>query len=237
MKKILFIATLLPGFCMAADGFSLFSPAYQLVYFPKVDEVAEVEPGRSMITTALKADLPAIELASAIEHSGAKHFTTYRLVIPKDTLVLYAQDSRGRYYRATKTLFIHWNGVLGGDYPVTAGVFVPDNAAQPTEVFYGGADAVPTASETHSNIEFKPTNIETFAKESFKRELIYQGVSQNTVSVSYREFSGDFARPAFTQELKYDLAEGNVIAYKGAKFEVVKAGNAGIKYKVIKTLE
>jgi hypothetical protein len=45
------------------------------------------------------------------------------------------------------------------------------------------------------------------------------------------------ARPAFSQELKYDLAQGTAIGYKGARFEVIRANNTGISYKVLKSLD
>ena len=73
--------------------------------------------------------------------------------------------------------------------------------------------------------------------DSFKRELIYVGVSKNVVSILYREFKNDMARPAFTQEIKYDLAEGNEIGYRGARFQVISATNTGIKYTLLKTLD
>ena len=62
-------------------------------------------------------------------------------------------------------------------------------------------------------------------------------MSQNTVTLVYREFKDSFARPAFTQELKYDLSQDRVIGYKGARFEVVNAGNTEITYKVISPLQ
>ena len=73
--------------------------------------------------------------------------------------------------------------------------------------------------------------------DSFKRELVYSGVSQNTISILYREFSDNMARPAFSQDLKYDLSQGKEIGFKGARFEVTKASNTGIVYKVLKALD
>lgn len=70
-----------------------------------------------------------------------------------------------------------------------------------------------------------------------KKELIYTGVSKNIISILYREYQNDMARPAFSQELKYDLGEGRVIGFKGARFEVLKATNLGITYRVLKHLD
>ena len=50
----------------------------------------------------------------------------------------------------------------------------------------------------------------------FHRELIYGGVSRGTITLTYREYANDMARPAFTQELNYDLADGEEIGFRGA---------------------
>lgn len=69
----------------------------------------------------------------------------------------------------------------------------------------------------------------------FKQELVYNGKSSNIIKIIYREFSNDLARPAFTQELNYDLNDGNIISFKGCKIEVIEAKNTGIEYKILST--
>ena len=49
----------------------------------------------------------------------------------------------------------------------------------------------------------------------------------------YREYINDMARPAFNQELQYDLNESNIIGFKGLRIEVIKATNTNIQYKVL----
>ncbi len=50
----------------------------------------------------------------------------------------------------------------------------------------------------------------------------------------YREFVNDMAREAFSQELTFDLAAGPMmVSVKGARIEVIKAGNEGIEYRVL----
>lgn len=70
----------------------------------------------------------------------------------------------------------------------------------------------------------------------FQSELVYTGRSQNTVTVLYREYANDLARPAFTQELRYDLAEPGEVGFRGARFEIVKATNTEITFRVIRPL-
>ena len=77
---------------------------------------------------------------------------------------------------------------------------------------------------------------ETFIynENSFQQTIEYAGRSGDILKFNYSEFSGGFARQAFTREFQVDLSEGNVAAYKGAIIEVVDATNIQIKYKVIR---
>jgi len=88
-----------------------------------------------------------------------------------------------------------------------------------------------------SPIDVTKTTFEVWGKDSLKKELIYGGLAQKTISISYREFSDGTARPAFTQDLKYDLSEGDVIGFRGSRFKVHKATNTSITYTVLKPLD
>ncbi|MBU2445177.1 MAG: hypothetical protein KJ666_06335 [Bacteroidetes bacterium] len=68
---------------------------------------------------------------------------------------------------------------------------------------------------------------------SFRAQIIYSGITGNTVKAVYREFSNDYARPAFTQELQYSLDESNVISYKSIKIKIIKATNSEIEFTVV----
>ncbi len=69
--------------------------------------------------------------------------------------------------------------------------------------------------------------------DSFQQTLIYSGKVGDKINVGYREFSSNVARPAFNNEVEYDLSESRIIGYKGARIEVIEATNESIKYKVI----
>ena len=68
---------------------------------------------------------------------------------------------------------------------------------------------------------------------SFKAELIYTGITGNTISISYREFVDNLSRPAFDHELTYDLNESDEITFRSLKIRVLKADNAKIRFEVI----
>lgn len=69
---------------------------------------------------------------------------------------------------------------------------------------------------------------------SFQQTLIYSGKSGSKINVGYREFSNNAARPAFSNNVEYDLQESKLIGYKGAQLEVIEATNQFIRYRVIR---
>jgi hypothetical protein len=68
-----------------------------------------------------------------------------------------------------------------------------------------------------------------------QKYIEYNGKSGDTLKFTYREFTqGGMARDAFRADFTMDLNEGNTMGYKGARFEVIKATNSSISYKIIK---
>jgi len=73
--------------------------------------------------------------------------------------------------------------------------------------------------------------------DSFQQTLLYSGRVGEKINISYREFSGSMARPAFSNDVEYDLSASDEIAYKGAKLRVIEATNSSITYEVIKNFK
>jgi hypothetical protein len=68
----------------------------------------------------------------------------------------------------------------------------------------------------------------------FSYELIYGGVSGKTIKILYREYSGDFARPSFFQELQYDIGGDAVISFRDIDVRVLSASSSRITVVVLK---
>lgn len=68
---------------------------------------------------------------------------------------------------------------------------------------------------------------------SFQQSLIYSGQVGNKINVGYREFSNSVARPAFNNDVEYDLNDSKIIGYRGARLEVYEATNEIITFKLI----
>lgn len=70
--------------------------------------------------------------------------------------------------------------------------------------------------------------------DSFKYELLYQGISKNALKLLYREYVNDFARPAFYQDVIYDLeSKPTTITFRTVRVEVIDADNNQIAYRVL----
>ena len=157
-----------------------------------------------------------------------------KIKIKAGILYLLTEDENGKYYRDSGA---EWGNETGWR-PEIGGIYVPRDSKKPavnflrTSAIETGWDLgkIPSEGITY-------TTYEEWDNDSFKRELVYGGISQNTVSLLYREFKGAIARPAFSQELKYDLTEGNEIGFRGARFHVIKANNTSIRYKVLRPLD
>ncbi len=72
-----------------------------------------------------------------------------------------------------------------------------------------------------------------FVKGDYAAELIYSGISQDTLRIVYREYVNDLARPAFYQELTYNLHESKPIKFKSITLEIIEATNSALTLTVI----
>ena len=84
-----------------------------------------------------------------------------------------------------------------------------------------------------ADADYSIGKVTTYSQARNQQTLIYSGKIKNRVTLGYREFVNETARPAFSNDLDYDLAESKVLGYKGARLEVVKASDTEIAYKVV----
>lgn len=84
-----------------------------------------------------------------------------------------------------------------------------------------------------NNAQKETKQNKTILPGSFGYELVYSGKDGNNIKVAYREYKDDMARPAFFQDLTYNLKESDIIRYKNYKIKVHKATNEEISYTVL----
>ena len=202
--------------------------------YPDPGQEVEAEIGQSIISTSQGNILSgALVLRQAASVSG-NYFKDFTVDIPSGT---YA-SSQGKYgwsYLIKNSVFRYGTGNPrhGIAKPDTSLFYDVGTGLLSARVSLGFTNKIIVVPHPDYTIE----KCLSISAQGFRRELLYSGVSKGTVTLQYREFINDFARPAFSQELKYDLSEGNEIGYKGARFLIIRASNTALRFKLIKPLD
>ena len=110
------------------------------------------------------------------------------------------------------------------------GIAFPKNGGNPVMFINGGGIQT---YDLKDNLDFEKIKVPVTGKEYFKQEFIYNGKIGNGLKFIYREFVDDTARPAFTQDLQYDLTESDIIGFKGLRIKIINATNTKIEYVVL----
>ncbi len=75
--------------------------------------------------------------------------------------------------------------------------------------------------------------LDSVSEDTLQQTLLYNGKIGSKITLGYREFYNDIARPAFSNSADYDLSASKVVGYKGARLKVISATNTEITYKVL----
>jgi hypothetical protein len=200
-----------------------------LVQEPPLGEVRTAEVGDTLVRTARVTQAAGLKVYEPVTLKGEGMAKGNTIIVPASILVQRFRDGTYTCYMSPETLTFS-NFMASG--PADAGICVDDANPSFTKgiAVAGGANAYykPTVAP---RIE-KTTYIDKKAP-GFSQELIYNGKSGNSVKFLYREFASEMARPAFDQEVTYDLNEGTTVGFKGSRVEVVEASNTQIRYKVL----
>jgi hypothetical protein len=206
-----------------------------LVSVPSTGQEAYAEVGQSLLTTAkLEVYGPTATLSQSVVYYAPGKKKPL-LTINSGTLRLQTRGEGGAYYVAGSADFTYAkSSFMGGGFQ-RVGIFVPKDKTQaPSVMAFSGLDQ---ASFAVPNIQIKPTECTSVGINGFRRELVYSGSSKDGIQILYREYLDDKARPAFSQQLTYDLASGAEIGFGGARLKVIEATNVGIKFVVLKPLD
>jgi hypothetical protein len=209
-----------------------------IVTSPPLNRESVAQVGDTMIQASNVVRRAGIRLARHVAHTAySKSYFT--LHIPAGLLkaagTATSGSVRGTFFEAPQPLrFV----ALGGTVFVKGGVFLPDPPMKPSpEVYWHATDSGVPLVDGNPEIRFESVVLEESQSDSKRRELIYNGRSGQTIRLLYREFLEDLIRPAFTQELTYDLTRGETIGFKGARFQVIDADNISIRYTVVRHLD
>lgn len=240
MKRILIAAAtaVVLGGCATTENIKSSYVPNQVVHTPQINIETEAEIGQTIVSKSNLKVFPAVsvsqDISELIKQSVLNNRWSGTTTIHAGTFKKTSENPEGSFFPDPNSTFQFGGGTIN----CVCGVFVPKDLAKPPVIFtYHNTMGARGFEFGVTPVELTKTNFEVWGTDSLKKELIYSGLSQKTISISYREFSDGTARPAFTQDLKYDLSEGDVIGFRGARFQVFKATNTSIKYKVLKPLD
>jgi len=201
------------------------------VDFPMLDSLVAVSLGETLASKGYKSTTPAIKILEDFTFHEAD------LVTPRHWI---AADSQGRMDRVGTSkddervdcytvhynfdAHLNWGNKVGRDLPIGLCESAQVLVIQPGYRF-GGEMPLDVPVDKFNSVSLEsPAHIE---------EFIYNGRVGDALKFVYREFSGDYLKPAFTQEVQYDLGSSNIIGFKDLKIEVIEASNVKIRYKLI----
>jgi hypothetical protein len=81
--------------------------------------------------------------------------------------------------------------------------------------------------------DYDKKTITVDSPDSFEQTILFTGTNGSVVMFSYREFTNNVARPAFTIDLSFDTKIDNLVRIKGAQLEIIKYDNQSITYKLL----
>ncbi|AGC77955.1 hypothetical protein LX97_03488 [Nonlabens dokdonensis] len=115
----------------------------------------------------------------------------------------------------------------------TYGIAISKNGEMPKVYSTGPTGTGLRLKPSKYQIEYVSTQRPIKSDDYYKQEFIYNGKVGNGIKFIYREFVNDYARPAFTQDLQYDLSEDRIIGFRGLRLEVISATNTKIEYRIL----
>jgi hypothetical protein len=212
MKKILFIITIL-SFTFAKAQVESIIPKIEITETPEINVISNSEIGLTLVSKESSYKYKAIKIIS-----GKKVKMGFGSIKVNNGDIFVNKYNKKKYdlyespHKTNTGIAINRETKEMKVYAINSGVY------------YG---------RIKNKIEFENSTAEIPNKEYFRQEFIYNGKSNNTVKFIYREFFENIARPAFTQELVYDINEDKVIGFKGLRIEVISCSNVNIEYKIV----
>lgn len=199
-----------------------YRPDVQQISRPALNSINVANVGDEMLSQGMYVEREAIKLAHEIKFGGL--FTAYRL--SPGFYIKTGEDRVSSYYKPAV-------GRECGE--VTKAALVdPWESIRMTKD--GKTISVVTVFHLKVNEKADGVSMTTYpilTDDSFQQTLIYSGKVGDKIKIGYREFSNNAARPAFNNDVDYDISQSSVIGYKGARLEVIEATNELIRYKVI----
>jgi len=200
----------------------------EVIVEPTIGEERLGEVGDSLVRTAKVTRLWALQLQDEVEASGTGWAWGNKALFKPGLYVSKYNDGEQECFESLAPVPVRSLGWVEGK----GGICISKANPNLMTLYMGipGQNALYTPKGPIKVT--KTTHIDSNAP-GFSQELIYNGKSGDSVKFLYREFASGMARPAFDQDVQYDLKEGKVVGFKGARIEVIEATNVNLRYRVL----
>lgn len=96
-------------------------------------------------------------------------------------------------------------------------------------------DEVATALKLKVKVPYRSVRFVSQSPENLRQIILYLGATKDSLRLSYREFSNDLARPAFTEEIAIPLQEKfpQDVAVKQIRMRIHSITGLGMSYEIL----
>jgi len=196
-----------------------YQPVATEMNLPPLETVSTARVGDKMLVQGTFEELDAIHLSHQVDFSMSSYtFST-------GDYVKRGQNSDGEF-------FAPLDGPGGGHVekglltdPFQIALLEPDGKTLCAVTIFNVKTCLP-------NVDVQRKKVPSLTANSCQQTLLYNGKVGDKIDVAYREFSSSLARPAFNNDVEYDLTQSKNVGYKDAEIEVIEATNEYIKYIV-----
>jgi hypothetical protein len=215
MKKILFISISLLFISCGVQSIPV-TPESFLSNIPELNTSNNTEIGITLVSKEVGFKYKAIKITKGRK---AKPGYLVREIKEGDIFINNSYTSKYELYSNVN------------DNDNSFGIAIPISEENP--MYYTNSGNGLTIIKINTVLEYSKLFVPVPKKEYNKQEFIYNGRVGTALKFIYREYVDDYARPAFSQDLQYDLAESKIIGFRGLRIEVLSATNTNIEYKVL----
>lgn len=194
------------------------SPQMQDIAAPSVGEEATVAAGGELYSRARLFSIDGARLSANADWGSG----IFKSVIPAGTELVSVQ---------TKVKFKACAPIAGTFSPSSPCFLDDDGDGIFDRIAY---DASTSAGKLKTPTPYERQPVYLVRQDSFKRVILYQGATADSIRFSYREFKDDLARPAFTEELVIPREPfPQRIAVKNLQVDVLAISGLGMRYRVV----
>jgi len=191
------------------------------ISYPELNTITKNSIGDILLTQGIRTTYPAIEIMHDINGPGAM---IGRGNIPKGIYIAVSMEGNNVIYKPRSNDAIMTEAV---------GIIFLVYSNDILNIAWRGGFGNLVKGRNIEKDSYKKTEITIESSSDFQQTLIYTGREGNIIKATYREFSSNLARPAFTVDVTYDLKDSDIIAFRGARLQILEATNTLITYKVL----